>query len=178
MGGSDRENKAQGLYNDLGNMNTSSNVFSNFSYPYSSGQQMSNLNSATTLGSQALSTQGATDVASARTAAGKSGLSRGYGGSVLTDMVKGAGEKTSANTTSALRKLQSDKLNTQSNIMTSANSQALGLASAKENEQQSNIKNLSGKYSGQEGLLSAYSGDNWFDDVLGVANTVSGFNPF
>ena len=178
MGGnSSRESAAQGLYSDLGQMNTSSNVMSNFSYPYSPSTEMSNINQQTALGQQALSTQGANNVANAKRTAGKNALTRGYGGAVASDATKTAGEQESSNTNSALQGLFANSLNTKANVMSGANSQALGLASAQEGEAQNNIKDFLAKIQGEQGLLSsAYSNSNWFDDVLAGAKTVSNFS--
>jgi hypothetical protein len=177
MGGnSPRESAAQGLYGDLGNMNTNTNIMSNFSYPFSPTQQMNNVNQQTQAGQSALSTAGATNVADAKRTAGKNALSRGYGGAVASDATKNAGESASNNTNSALSSLFSNALNTKAGVMNNANSSALSLANSQENEAQNNIKDFMGKVSSQTGLLNtAYSNSNWFDDVLAGAKTVSTF---
>jgi hypothetical protein len=177
MGGnSPRESAAQGLYGDLGNMNTNSNIMSNFSYPFSPTQQIQNVDQQTQVGQQALSTQGATNVADAKRTAGKNALSRGYGGAVASDATKNAGESASNNTNSALSSLFSNSLNTKAGVMNNANSSALSLANSQENESQNNIKDFMAKLSGQTGLLNtAYSNSNWFDDVLAGTKTASNF---
>jgi hypothetical protein len=176
MGGSPRESAAQGLYTDLGKMNTNSNIMSNFSYPFSPSQQMNNVDQQTKVGQSALSTAGATNVADAKRTAGKNALSRGYGGAVASDATKNAGESASNNTNSALSSLFSNSLNTKAGVMSGANNQAFNLASGQENEAQNNIKDFMAKLSGQQGLLNtAYSNSNWFDDVLAGAKTASSF---
>lgn len=178
MGGkSPQEKQAETLYNDIGKMNTSSNELSNFSYPYSGESQINTVNQQTALGKSLISKTGANNVAGARRAAGKSALSRGYGGTVASDMVAGAGNDASANTTTALQRLMSDRLSTLPGIMKGANQDQFALAGAKSNESQNNIRNMFSQAGLKQGALGAFSSDNWLDDVLGVANTAAKFIP-
>jgi len=166
-GNSDRENKAQGLYSDIGNFNpTATNYFSNYQAPFSPQQQIGALNSATTQSGNLLKRQGARSVASARKSAASRAKAAGYGGTIGQDLATGAGEAASANTTDALQQLQASATGQLPGIMNSANTQNLAVTQGRQSADFQNISDMYKKFSSQGGLLDAFSNDTTLDDIL------------
>lgn len=177
-GNSPRENVAQSIFNQMQGYNpTAQNRFASMKFPFSPQESIKAVNDYTNLGESSLNKLIGRNVASAGSSAAESLGSRGYGGSILQTAVSGARENAASAGTSALEKLQQDRLKILPSIMGSANQQELQRTQGAQSADFQNIQDQFNKYRGLEGLLGAFSNTNTLGDILGVVTAISNLLP-
>lgn len=176
-GQSDQEKAAEKQYNQIGAFNpTVKNRYDKmnlFRYP----EMAKSVDKYTKAGENAIKTDTATNVAEAGKSTAASGQSRGFGGSILQDMISKAKTQQSAGGTNALRDLMLKRLSMEPGLMQQDNANQFAQVGGASGIDMQNIMNMFRKFGSQQGAMAGLDNGTWFDDLLAVGNTAAQFIP-
>lgn len=174
-GSSDQEKAAEKQYNQIGAYNpTARNRYDKmnlFRYP----DMAKSLDKYTTKAGDKIKGDTATNVNEAGKATAASGQSRGFGGSILQDMITKARTQQAAGGTNALKDLMLKRLSMEPGLMQMDNSNQFAQTGGAQGVDMQNIINMFTKFGAQGNAMAGLDNDTWFDDALAIGNTVGGF---
>lgn len=113
----------------------------------------------------------AENVKEAATAAASAGQSRGYGGSILEDMIAKAKNKQSTIGTSALNDLMLKRLQMIPGMMQQDNSNQLAKIGGAQGVDFQNIQNMFNKFGLQNNAIQGLDNGGWLTDAMAILNT-------
>ena len=182
---------ASQLYGDERNFGTQlqgmnpqvTNRFNGYQDPFSYGNEESAINQMYNQEQGDINRTAASDTANSNRGTASRLASQGItGGSVLNSAVNEGANNVSKNKYNALSNLKSTRLGLEPGLMENANNRQFAQTGAAQNVDFQNMNNLFQKYGmiagnyGQQGnAINNLQKTNWFDDVLGVANTAAKF---
>lgn len=176
-GSSDQEKAAQKSYDQISGYNpTVKNRYNNmnlFGYKDMSGAA----DKYTKAGEGVIKQQTLENVKDAGKSTAAAGQSRGYGGSILEDMIAKAKTGAAKGGTSALKDLMLKRLGMVPGMMQQDNANKFGQTAGATGVDMSNVQNMFGKFGMQNNAIAGLSDDTWFTDMLALANTAGGFIP-
>jgi hypothetical protein len=174
-GSSDQEDAAKKQYGQVSAYNpTVKNRYDNMNlFDY---KQMSDAaDKYTAAGSNAIKKNTATNVKEAGSGAAAGAQSRGYGGSILEDMIAKAKNKAASGGQSALTQMMLKRLGMVPSMMQTGNQNIFQQAAGGQAADFGNVQNMFNKFGAQNNAISGLDDSTWFDDLLGVGTTVGGF---
>lgn len=170
-GSSDQEAAAKKQYNQVSQYNpTVENRYNNAKL-FGAKDMFGKVDEYTKMGEDVIKKDTAGKVKDAGQSTAAAGQSRGYGGSILEDMIAKSKSKANEGGTSALQQLMLKRLGMAPGIMGQANQTELGRLGGATGVDMGNAQNMFNKFAQQMGAIGGLSDDTWLDDLMGGLNT-------
>lgn len=176
-GKSDQEQAAEKQYQQVSHYNpTVANRYNNMNL-FGYKDMASAVDKYTKAGEGAIKQQTLEDVNTAGKSTAAAGQSRGYGGSILEDMIAKAKTGAAKGGTSALKDLMLRRLGMQPGMMQQDNANKFTQTAGATGVDMGNVQNMFNKFGMQNNAIAGLSDDTWFTDLLALGNTAAQFIP-
>lgn len=177
QGASDQEKAAEKNYNQVSAYNpTVKNRYDGMQL-FGYDKMKTAVDDYTKAGSKVIKQNTADNVKEAGASTAAAGQSRGYGGSILEDMVAKAKNKSATGGTSALRDLMLKRMQMQPGMMQQDNANQFAKTGGAQGVDFQNVQNMFSKFGMQGNALQGLDDGGWLTDTMAVLNTAGKLAP-
>lgn len=171
QGASDQEKAAEKTYNQVSAYNpTVKNRYDKMNL-FGYDKMKAAVDDYTKAGSKAIKQNTADNVKEAGASTAAAGQSRGYGGSILEDMIAKAKNKSATSGTSALRDLMLKRIQMQPGLMQQDNANQFTRVGGAQGVDFQNVANMFSKFGMQGNALQGLDDGGWLTDAMAILNT-------
>lgn len=171
QGASDQEKAASNIYHNINTYNPTVRNRYDEANLFGYDKMKAAVDNYTNANKNLIKKNTAENVKEAATSAAAAGQSRGYGGSILEDMIAKAKNKQSAMGTSALNDLLLKRLQMQPGLMQQDNSNQLAKIGGAQSVDFQNVQNMFNKFGLQNNALKGLDNGGWLTDAMAILNT-------